>query len=734
MRRILLLITFLGTLAASLYAQQVIAPSIHSRSTFAIITDSESYRNAAQELQQYRQAVEREGLGTYLIVDSWTSPEAIRTLLEKLYRDHSAPLEGCVLVGDIPIPMIRDAQHLTSAFKMNQARDWKRSSVPSDRYYDDFDLKFDFIKRDSVMPLYFYYSLNPSSSRTIGCDIYSARIKPLEIDGVDKYRLLREFLTKVVREKQAGPNPLDRMSDGRGHGYLSEDPAPWANEHVALREQLPQLHLPGASMKHFEFDTYFPMREHYLNEVQRVDLDIFLLHHHGGPETEYINGEPAAADPSSHIESVKRYLRSKVPAQLERVGKDSTIIYYHQRMGIPKEWTVEAMDAERYAHEDSLFSASMDIHTTDIRQTKPGAKYIVLDACFNGSFHLPDYIAGAYLFSDGHTVAVNGNTVNTLQEVWKTEFFGLLGAGLRLGNLQKMTGYLENHLMGDPTYHFANNSTYKGNVNDLFIPRAVSSKQWKSLLSASLPDLQALALRRIYDSGESDMAQLLEKIYFDSPYYVVRLEALKLLAEHYPEQSHRVLDAAVTDAYDMVRRFATQYMVRIGDPALLPAFVRGYLERNHEPRTGFKAVSGIGTFDAENLRAEVSRQTEGLSLYSDAFVKKIMAAIDGAEKSLKSDLKTLSDSGEKTSRVRSAVLAHRNFPDVKVIPALLRLLSDPSTDMSIRIAAAETLGWYDLSYRRGDILEGLKSVKSDDPELSRTIAKSIGRLQHRVDH
>jgi len=35
--------------------------------------------------------------------------------------------------------MIRDAQFLTSAFKMDQKRPWQQSSIPSDRYYDDFD-------------------------------------------------------------------------------------------------------------------------------------------------------------------------------------------------------------------------------------------------------------------------------------------------------------------------------------------------------------------------------------------------------------------------------------------------------------------------------------------------------------------------------------------------------------------------------------------------------------------
>ena len=77
------------------------------------------------------------------------------------------PLGGVDLVGDVPVPMIRDAQFLTAAFKMDQERTWQQSSITSDRYYDDFDLQFDFLKQDSLQHLFFYYSLNPHSAMTI---------------------------------------------------------------------------------------------------------------------------------------------------------------------------------------------------------------------------------------------------------------------------------------------------------------------------------------------------------------------------------------------------------------------------------------------------------------------------------------------------------------------------------------------------------------------------------------
>ena len=114
-------------------AQTIVKPSIKTKTTFANVTDTKSYAEAKEEIDAYRASVEQEGLGTYLVIDDWKTPHPIRDVLQTLHEDKKCPLEGCVLVGDIPVPMIREAQHLCSAFKMNQTMAWQRSSVPSDR-------------------------------------------------------------------------------------------------------------------------------------------------------------------------------------------------------------------------------------------------------------------------------------------------------------------------------------------------------------------------------------------------------------------------------------------------------------------------------------------------------------------------------------------------------------------------------------------------------------------------
>ena len=130
-------------LALILYMSSVASFAAEKRA-FAIVTDEKTYASCKTSVDQYAESIKNEGMNVFVINNGWSTPEDIRKKLVELYK--SSNLEGAVFIGDVPVPMIRDAQHLTTAFKMDQRRDWQESSVPSDRFYDDFDLKFNFIK------------------------------------------------------------------------------------------------------------------------------------------------------------------------------------------------------------------------------------------------------------------------------------------------------------------------------------------------------------------------------------------------------------------------------------------------------------------------------------------------------------------------------------------------------------------------------------------------------------
>ena len=728
MKQILFTLLFTCGIGLQAPAQQIIRPEVKTPTTFAIVVDATSYEQAKDALTAYKQSIEADGLGTYLLVDDWQSPDDIRHWLMKLHAE-KAPLEGCVLVGDIPIPMLRDAQHLTSAFKMDQKYDWKESSVPSDRYYDDFGLQFDFLKQDADQPLYFYYSLRADSKQYLSPDIYSARIKPIELNGTDKYQLLRDYLRKVVAEKQENPsNVVDYLSMGRGHGYNSEDPLAWSGEQLALREQFPRLFQPGGTVKFFEFDAEFPIKNTYLNEVQSEGLDIMLFHHHGAPDTQYLNGYPNTSSALPSIENVKRFLRSKIPSMARKQGQEAAIDYYMKTYGVPRTWCEEAFDPTKQ-EEDSLYNLTLDIYTTDIHPLMPQARFIMFDACFNGSFYEKDYIAGAYLFSAGKTIATQGGTVNTIQDKWPDEFLGLLAAGMRIGQFNRQVCFLENHIMGDPTFHFANNALPGFDVNQALVLKEGDLKFWRKQLEKSpLPDMQALALRELAKGGQSDMPALLEHTYFHSDYFVVRLEAMRLLALNYPEQAINVLQAAINDSYELTRRFAAEYIEKNADPRLIPAFVHAYITRNHETRLMFKIQSGLAAFEPEALLQEIGQQTQGKNFYNAAHIELLKKLVTNSAKSKQRDLEELADPTAKPSRQRLDIVVFRNHPSAQAIAPLLKFIADDTRDKTLRLSAIETLGWFNENYRRQEIISGLQELSIDDAELQNEIKKTIRRL------
>ena len=709
-------------------AQTIVKPSVKTKTTFAIVTDSKSYEEAKNEIDAYRASVENEGLGTYLLIDDWKTPQLIRELLIELHADQKAPLEGCVFVGDIPIPMVRDAQHLCSAFKMNQTMAWHRSSVPSDRYYDDFDLKFDYIKQDSIYTDYHYVSLRADGSQYLSPDIYSGRIRPLRAEGMDKYQLLRDYLKKVVAEKQR-TNVLDQLTMARGHGYNSEDLLAWSGEQIALREQFPQLFRPGNTVKFYDFTFQFPSKNMYLNEVQREDLDMLLFHHHGGTDAQYINGYEMPGNIQENIESIKLYLRSKLPGRAKKIGKEAAIAEYAKRYNVPESWCEEAFDAEKQKA-DSIYNYHMDIHMEEIHQLRPNARFVMFDACFNGSFHLDDYLSGSYIFNPGKTIATLACSVNSIQDKWPDEFIGLMATGMRIGQFTRLTCFLENHLIGDPTFRFTPNVDAGFDINQALVWKEGDIAFWKKQLNSPLADMQALALRKLSDADYKDIIPLLEESYYHSDSFMVRLEALRLMVLNHPAKSVKIIQSALNDSYELIRRYAGEYAEKNGSPSLIPAWVNAYLQRSQEKRLRFKVINGVDAFPYADIKAEIEKQVTSMTLYNRDHVDALLAQLPRQEASMERDIETITNPKSKPNYVRRDLRTFRNHPvGGKPLDMLLAFVKDESRPVDQRIIATEALGWYNLYHNKAIIIASLKETKANDEALKKEIQKSIARLE-----
>ena len=710
-----------------LQAQTVILPSIKTKTTFAIVVDQKSYDEVKSEIDAYRSSIENEGLGTYLLIDNWKRPESIREQLIKLHKNEKAPLEGCVFIGDIPIPMIRDAHHLSSAFKMSPKANWQKSSIPSDRYYDDFGLTFDYIKQDSLKPDYHYMTLRADSKQYISPDIYSARIRPLHLKDQNPYQMLRDYLKKTVAEKDK-QNTLDQLTMARGHGYNSEDPLAWSGEQMALREQLPQIFKPGNTVKFYDFDMRYPMKPLYLNEIQREGLDIMLFHHHGGPTMQYINGYENGSSINLSIENAKIFLRSKVPSYAKKHGREAAIKEYAKQYGVPESWCAEAFDEEKIKS-DSIVNRNMDIYTEDIRLMAPNARFVLFDACFNGSFHLDDNIVGSYIFNRGKTIVTMGCTVNTIQDKWPDEFLGLLATGMRIGQFTRFTCFLENHLIGDPTFHFINNSELDIDINQALVLQEGNVAFWKKQLNSPMADMQAMALRQLSMANYSGLVDLLKKSYYESNYFVVRLEALRLLTLNHPTEVADVLQTAMNDSYELIRRYAVEYVEKNSNPKLLPAWIESYLLRGHENRHRFRIFSGIDTFDHDTALNELQKQAAKWSFYDSSYMNELSEYLPRQKKGLERDFTLIGNPESTIKQIQSEISRFRNKPITKAIEALLNIVKNENLEEELRVSAAETLGWYNLHYDKATIIKKLNAFQTSNPKLMNEVTKTIHRLE-----
>ncbi len=700
--------------------------------TVAIVIDSQTLSLASDGLSSYVEAIRNDGKNAVIVEDVWQEPDSIRACLYRMYRDQN--LEGAVFVGDIPIPMIRDAQHLTTAFKMDQSRDWKDSSVPSDRFYDDFDLKFDFLKEDDDKPLFFYYSLRADSPQFISSEIYSARIKAPDIPGKTKYEAINMCLKKMAAAK-AESRKIDRILLFAGHGYNSESSVSRIDENRILRYHFPQMmdNVQGNRISFINYDQDSFVKSRLLAALSDASIDIAILHHHGEPDIQYLSPFPQSSTVRSYKENMMRIIRRKIAGSRNPEAERAR---YESEYEVPDAWFTD-MDEPSTVEEDSLFYASMDIHIQDLHGIRAQPKFIMLDACFNGAFNNDDYIAGHYVFGDGETVAVRANSVNTLQDTWSNELIGLLNCGVCVGNWIKQVYTLETHIIGDPTYRFSSFSDLPylaGCALDYAISsRSNDVKFWKRLLKkASVPDVRALCLVMLARNDAITEESLLSLLK-DDPDPVVRTEAYFILKTY---RSSRIVEAtsiALSDSYEFLVRIAAATAAKTSDLSLLPALAEMYSDPTTSARVFFQVRSALGAFPAAETVAAIERAKRSNGAWpGDEAVETYKEYLMKSEAALISELESLDDMSLTFRKRRSIVAPQKNRCQILPLEAMFRYLEN-GEDADMKICIAEILGWYDCSVERDNIKSFLESRRDKEPKgaLRDEISKSILRLSSR---
>jgi hypothetical protein len=472
---------------AVIFAQvQVIPPGKQFPTAIAIITDADTYLGAKDAMTAYKNIVEKnEHLSAYIIIGQWQSPDEVKKYILQL-KNQKPVLEGVVLVGDIPVVLVRNAQHMTTSFKMDEKKfSFEQTSAASDRFYDDFDLNFRFIKKDETHPLWYYYELDAASPQIVQSDIYSSRIlshKP----GAEATKEISAFLWKAVRVHEQAVNPLDNVLAFTGSDYNSESLTSWNNEYTAMKELFPVAFSNALTHQFLNFRMNKEMKLRLFTALQRPELDLAILTEHGDVRKQYINDVPSGNNFNYSYENIRMYMReAQRIAKLRKQDSQNTLAYYGEKYGIPTGW-FDTNDSIRLA--DSLKKANTEIVTKEVEQLTPQARVIIFNACFNGSFQLPGNIASSYIFDRGNTVVAHGNTLNVLQDKWTIELIGLLQQGYRVGTWAYLTNTLESHLVGDPTYRFGMAPT--STPDDLFVLHAADIKYWQKLLAITRDPVQ----------------------------------------------------------------------------------------------------------------------------------------------------------------------------------------------------------------------------------------------------
>ncbi len=705
--------------AATVCAQQVERPAVEGPSSFAVITDSLTYVNCRQQIALYKQTVESEGLPVFVAYAQWQSPDEVRALLKRLHDEEA--LEGCVLIGDVPIAMITRAQHLTSAFKMDERKfPLSECSVPSDRFYDDFDLKF--TPRDEQSEgLMHFYAMAPDSPQYISCDIYSARIKPQAGNG-DPYAQIARYLEKAVREHRSG-NEFDTFVSYTGHGSYSNSLTAWRSEQQITREQFGDRFSRRNTAKYLRYSMDPYMKYDLIRELRRKDLDFMVFHEHGDYYRQYVSGDPVTDETEAHIEQMETRLRSLYRRNPESARKTAAA------WGLDSTWYADA-ETPAAIEKDSLLDLRLGIINEEIDDIRPNARMVVFDACFNGDFRNGDYIAGKYIFSEGDCCVAWANSVNVLQDKSAFDLLGLLARGIRIGVWAKHINILESHISGDPTLAFRSPDAERLDINRNVLRK--EPEYWLAQLDSDIPDMRSLALIRLYEENYPETPKVLLDQFLNSPYAVVRHTAFRLAESLDGPEFKTILMASVRDEFEFLRRIGVTRMGRVGDDDFIPLLVDTYIDDHNSARVVFQTVQSLKCFDRDKVKAAIEKRFETADFYNaENYRKALLAALDTQTvKGMPKDLADIAD--REDPKWRKFYISYlKNRPLNQFADEFARILCDETEEEDLRVCMAEALAWFDLSVNRGVIIEACERLLEKggmSEELTREVTRARTRL------
>ena len=160
-----------------------------------------------------------------------------------------------------------------------------------------------------------------------------------------------------------------------------------------------------------------------------------VFHEHGDWFRMYLSGAPEDQKPSDYLHN---YLRTIARRNVDRAKKIC------EEWGLDSTWYADYKDPKAIAA-DSLLDLQEGIILEEINDIAPNARMVIFDACYNGDYRNPDFIAGKFIMAKGNCVVGFANSVNVLQDKSAFDLLGLLGNGVRVGLWAQHINILESH-------------------------------------------------------------------------------------------------------------------------------------------------------------------------------------------------------------------------------------------------------------------------------------------------
>ena len=584
-------------------------------------------------------------------------------------------------------------------------------------------LTFDFICQDSVNTSHFYYKLREDSPQQLRPTFYSGRIKYPEARGGDKYEAIAKYLAKAVREKKRA-NLLDCFVSFTGSGYNSECLLAWMDERLALTENFPLAWKNSRTAKFLNFRMEDYMKYRLFDELQRDEMDVMLFHEHGAPDRQYICDGPAPAGLQGYMNYIKSSIYSFVKREIERKKgtPEEIMAYFTKEYALGSDFFKD-FSMEKIAEQNSLERLKTGIVLEDLKELKTNPRFVMFDACYNGSFHEDGYIAGYYIFNDGNTVVTQGNSRNVLQDRWTIEMIGLLSQGVRVGQWNRQIATLEGHIIGDPTFHF---TPFAPNTLGMDMVIHKNDREvWEKYLDSPYADVQSLALRMLVENDtDKTMSPRLLTVFQSSSFNSVRMEALKLLSRYANEDFVEAIRLGLYDAYELIRRNAAIYAGKCGDPRLAEAVVDVLLNQPESQRVNY-ILQGA-------LMLLPEKQGAGVYLAKEENTSQLMQQLNKDVADNVQTLAMLQDARSPQKKQISVIRYVRNYPRHANIDAYLSIIENASQAEEVRVNMAEALGWFNYSYRKNEIRQALENMLKRDQmpgKVKLEVEQTINRLK-----